>query len=110
MTITTDEEYEQAVARIAELHRITNNKAYNHPIYGDELADLVSATVDYERREYAKLGPIIGKCRSERAFEVEINQDSIEIIDGCDGCFGVTLTKSELLKLIAELQAIADKL
>jgi len=45
-----------------------------------------------------------------RLFSVEITQKGLQIYEQCDGYYGTTLTKSQLDRLIAELNAISEKL
>lgn len=42
---------------------------------------------------------ILSKMRIERIFTLEENGDDIEIVDGCDDWYSLTLTKNDCLAL-----------
>jgi hypothetical protein len=53
---------------------------------------------------------ILEKLYEERVFRLDLFEDRVDFIDGCDECFGCILTKTDFALLIKELQEIHDNL
>lgn len=111
MEITSQGQYELAEKRIAEIHA-TYPQAYvcGPPEIKAQFSELVESTCRYERDEYKKLGPIINRLYEKRVFGISFEGGEVELYDGCDECFGLVLSKTELTALSAEILAIANTL
>jgi len=110
MTIENDAQHQAAINRIAQIHQLTNNRPHGHPLYGHELNALARATTAYSEAKYKALGNILYRLRKEQVFSVEIHENEVLFMEECDNAYCLSLTKPELLELIRELQAIADRL
>jgi hypothetical protein len=53
---------------------------------------------------------ILEKLYEERVFRLDLFEDRVDFIDGCDECFGLILYKKDLADLIKELKEIHDNL
>jgi|GEM_PF-6143632 len=55
---------------------------------------------------------ILEKIEKARVFEIWLHEDKkiLEITEGCDGYFDISLNKQELRQLIKELQSIYEQM